>query len=110
MTRTLLAAAAALLLCAAAASPALVTPAVVTIVQRGRAFTVPSVQVSHGDTLHFVNDDAFLHQIYVDSPTLKYESQEQEIGQAIDLRIPQPGTFTVLCHIHPKMALRVEAR
>lgn len=82
----------------------------VTVAQRARAFAVPSVQVSRGDTIRFLNDDAFLHQVYVDGPSFKFESPEQEPGQNVDIRFAQAGTFTVLCHIHPKMALQVEAR
>lgn len=82
----------------------------VTVAQRTRAFAVPSVQVSRGDIVHIVNDDAFLHQVYVDAPGFKFESPEQEPGQSVDVRFTQAGTFTVLCHIHPKMILQVEAR
>jgi len=92
--------------CVAAAHSA----GVVTVAQRSRAFAVPSVQVSRGDTVHFVNDDAFLHQVYVDAPGFKFESPEQEPGQSVDLRFSQAGMFTVFCHIHPKMTLQVEAR
>ena len=83
---------------------------IVTVAQRARAFAVPSVQVSRGDTVRFLNEDAFLHQVYVDGPAFKFESPEQEPGQNVDMRFPQAGTFTVLCHIHPKMTLQVEAR
>lgn len=83
---------------------------VVNVSQRARAFAVSTIQVSRGDTLHIVNDDAFLHQVYVDSPGLKFESPEQEPGQSVDLKFTQAGTFAVLCHIHPKMSLQVEAR
>ena len=98
--------AAGIMLWAAAASCA----GLATVAQRGRAFTVPSVQVARGDTVRFVNDDAFLHQVFVESPTFKYESAEQEPGTNVDVRFTSAGTFTVRCHIHPKMTLQVEAR
>ena len=97
---------AAILLCAA---PAL-TATMATVMQKGRAFNIPALQVTRGDTVHFVNDDTFLHQIYIDAPSFGFESDEQEPGQTVDLRFTQQGTFTVLCHIHPKMTLRVDAR
>lgn len=83
---------------------------VVNVSQRSRAFAVSTIQIPRGDTLHIVNDDAFLHQVYIDSPSFKFESPEQEPGRSVDLRFPQAGTFAVLCHIHPKMSLQVEAR
>lgn len=81
-----------------------------TIVQRNRAFEVPSIQVTRGDTVRFLNDDAFLHQVYVDAPSFNFESPEQDPGQAVEVRFTQAGDFTVLCHIHPKMRLNVGVR
>lgn len=104
--RRLLLISAGLALCAAAASAAGIT----TVAQRGRAFAVAAVQVARGDTVHFVNDDAFVHQVFVQSPGFKYESEEQEPGQALDIRFTSAGTFAVRCHIDPKMVLQVEAR
>ena len=106
MKRLALVPAAGIVLWAAAASCA----GLATVAQRGRAFSTPSVQVARGDTVRFVNDDAFLHQIFVESPAFKFESDEQEPGQNVDVRFASAGTFTVRCHIHPKMALQVEAR
>ena len=106
MRRLLFLPAATVMLWAAAASCA----GLATVVQRGRAFAVPALQLARGDTVRFVNDDAFLHQIFVESPTFKFESEEQQPGQNMDVRFTSAGTFTVRCHIHPKMALQVEAR
>lgn len=97
---------AAAVLWAAAASGA----GLATVVQRGRAFTMPSVQIARGDTVRFVNEDTFLHQIFVQSANFDYESDEQSPGQTVDVRFTSAGTFMVHCHIHPKMALQVDVR
>jgi plastocyanin len=96
----------------AATLPAAVALAagVATVSQKNRAFGVHDVQIAQGDTIHFTNDDDFTHQIYVQSPSLTYESEEQDPGQAVDVRFPVPGTFEVRCHIHPKMLLHVDVR
>ncbi len=83
---------------------------VTTVSQRGRAFLVHDVQIARGDTVHFTNDDDFTHQIYVNSPSFNYESEEQPPGQAVDVRFPNAGVFEVRCHIHPKMLLHVDVR
>lgn len=95
-----------IMLWAAAASGA----GVAMVAQRGRTLAVPSLQVARGDTVRFINDDAFLHQVFVESPAFKFESEEQEPGKTVDVHFTSAGTFTVRCHIHPKMALQVEAR
>ena len=95
-----------LLALAATASAA----AVHRIIQRGRAFSVPEVTIAQGDIVQFTNDDEFLHQIYVDSSQMSFDSDEQPPGQTIEVRFPLPGIFSVRCHIHPKMLLTVRVQ
>ena len=80
---------------------------IITVVQSGRAFSLREVRLQRGDVLRFRNEDVFLHQLYVDSPSFSFMSDEQEPGKSIDVPFTQTGTFTVLCEIHPKMLLRV---
>ena len=77
------------------------------IVQKGRAFGVGEITIARGDTLLFTNEDEFLHQIYVASGGMSFDSKEQPPGQTIDVNFPSAGTFAVRCHIHPKMLLTV---
>jgi plastocyanin len=80
------------------------------IVQKGRAFGVGEITINRGDTLLFTNEDEFLHQIYVASGGMTFDSNEQPPGQTIDVNFPSSGTFTVRCHIHPKMLLTVRVQ
>lgn len=82
----------------------------VTVVQKDRSFSTAAVQIARGDSIHFSNDDDFVHQIYVNGNGIKFESDEQDPGQVVDLKFPIAGDFTVLCHIHPKMKLAVTVR
>jgi plastocyanin len=80
------------------------------IVQKNRAFDAADVTIAAGDSLCFFDEDPFLHQIYVKSPTMNFESTEQPLGQTIDVRFPTPGSFAVRCHIHPTMSLDVTVK
>jgi plastocyanin len=60
--------------------------------------------------VHIVNDDDVTHHVYVDSPTMKFDSGEQPIGQTVDLKFDERGTFLVRCAIHPTMRLTVTVR
>ena len=80
------------------------------VAQRGRAFAISQIAIAQGDTLLFTNDDEFLHQIYVDSSLMNFDSDEQPPGQTISVRFPVRGTFPVRCHIHPKMLLTVQVQ
>src|SRR5947209_16764784 len=55
------------------------------IVQKGRAFQLKAIEIARGDILRFVNDDEFLHQIYVKSPSFNVDSAEQAPREHIDV-------------------------
>jgi plastocyanin len=78
-----------------------------TVSQKGRNFSPGQIVIARGDSVRITNEDEFLHQIYVDSKDMSFDSAEQRPGQAIDVNFPQAGTFPVRCHIHPKMLLSV---
>jgi plastocyanin len=80
------------------------------VAQRGRNFSVAAITIAAGDSVQFANEDEFLHQIYVDSPDLAFDSSEQRPGETIEVRFPSAGTFPVRCHIHPKMLLTVRVK
>jgi len=80
------------------------------VAQKHRSFSPSVVTIERGDSVEFSNDDEFLHQIYVDSKAMSFDSAEQPPGQTISVVFSQPGTFQVRCHIHPKMLLTVHVR
>src|SRR5262249_20189422 len=92
------------------ASASAFAASVYRVAQKGRSFSLPQVTIAQGDTVQFTNDDEFLHQIYVDSTTISFDSAEQPPGQTIEVKFPVRGTFPVRCHIHPKMLLTVQVR
>jgi len=84
--------------------------AVHRIAQKNRAFAVGEITIGAGDTVLFTNEDEFLHQIYVASGGMAFDSNEQPPGQTIEVNFPRTGTLTVRCHIHPKMLLTVHVQ
>ena len=83
---------------------------VVVVSQRDRQFTASSIVVPLGGVLRVENDDEFIHQIYINAPIMTYESDEQEPGRTVNIRLTKPGTFEVRCHIHPRMLMQVTVR
>lgn len=79
----------------------------VNISQKGRAFLPRSIAIAKGDTLAIHNDDEYIHQVFVDNPSFRFDSGEQDVGQTVDITFSASGTFQVLCAIHPKMRLDV---
>ena len=84
--------------------------AVHRVAQRNRSFSASEITIAAGEAIAFSNDDEFLHQIYVDSPAMDFDSAEQRPGETITVSFPQSGTFPVRCHIHPKMLLTVHVK
>ena len=82
----------------------------VTVVQKARAFASQQLEIRTGDSIRFLNEDSFIHHIFVKSATMNYDSEEQEPGKSVDIRFPGAGIFIVRCEIHPKMSLQVSVR
>jgi plastocyanin len=79
--------------------------------QRGRTFQPGELSVKQGETVQLVNDDGdLLHHAYVDSEQFSFDSGDQEPGSKTNVVFTVPGTFTVLCGIHPKMKLIVHVK
>lgn len=79
--------------------------------QKGRAFHPGTLTINRGDTVQIVNDDGdLLHHAYVESDTFNFDSGDQLPGSKTDITFSVPGTFNVLCGIHPKMKLVVEVK
>ncbi len=82
----------------------------ITVSQRHREFHPDVLHITQGTVVAFINDDNVTHHIYVDSPTMKFDSGGQPIGTTTDLRFDTKGTFTVRCAIHPTMRLTVTVK
>ncbi|HTY65515.1 MAG TPA: plastocyanin/azurin family copper-binding protein [Alphaproteobacteria bacterium] len=77
------------------------------VVQKNRAFNFKRITVEAGDVVQFVNDDDFIHQVFVDSPDFSFDTAESPPGNTLSIPFKVKGTFEVHCHIHPKMQLIV---
>ncbi len=81
-----------------------------TVSQKNRAFSLNSIDVNTGDVVQFVNDDDFIHQIYVQSDRFNVDTDESSPGTTISVPFTVAGTYEVHCHIHPKMRLVVTVK
>ncbi len=82
----------------------------VAVSQRGRAFAQSALQIARGDTVRFLNEDQFVHQVYASAPSFSFDTVEKGPGEGVEVPFPVAGTFQVRCHIHPKMILTVDVR
>ena len=80
------------------------------ISQKGKTFLPEAVEMTTADTLRINNDDAFLHHVYVKHPNLTFDSGGRRPGEPVDVQFSKPGSYEVLCEIHPKMKLMVDVK
>jgi plastocyanin len=82
----------------------------VTVVQRDRHFYPDRLTIMPETVVHIVNDDRFIHHVYVKSPFMNFDSGDNPIGQAVDVEFDHAGTYDVQCAIHPFMHLWVTVK
>lgn len=83
---------------------------VATIIQRDRNFQTPAITIAAGDTVRITNEDAFIHQLFTETPGFSFDSGEQQTGQDMLVEFPVAGTYDVRCRIHPRMLLTVTVK
>lgn len=79
----------------------------VTVSQKGLAFASPSITVEHGTIVTFSNDDTTSHNILVSGNGVSLNSGLQAPGTPFRAPFLKPGTYQVMCGIHPKMRMTV---
>ncbi len=80
----------------------------IVVDQKDRAFGARAVEIKQGETIRFNNKDDFGHQVFAQSPSFAFDTDEVDPGSYVDIRFPIKGHFTVRCHIHPRMRLDVD--
>lgn len=98
--------AAAVLALAATAAPAWAAEHVVS--QKNKAFSVKKLKLKVGESIKFVNDDSFAHNVFSLSPTKSFDTGSFGSGQAKVVNFDKPGKVEVECAVHPDMHLDVE--
>ena len=79
-----------------------------TVSQKGKAFSQPSIKVKAGESVRFVNDDAFSHNVFSLSETKSFDLGTYAKGAAKSVTFDKPGKVEVECAIHPDMRMTVE--
>ena len=77
------------------------------VVQKHRSFRPGEIAIKAGDTISFVNDDFYDHNVYSETPGNEFNTGVQSRGEGTQVTLEQPGVVEVLCKIHQKMKLIV---
>ncbi len=77
------------------------------VAQKDRRFVPDLVAITVGEHITFPNDDPFLHNVFSQSATRKFDLGSFRRGDAKDKDFPVPGVVDVYCNIHPEMAATI---
>ena len=75
--------------------------------QKDQVFTPDTLTLAVGQSLSFVNDDDWDHNVYSDSDGNAFDIGLQAPGTETSVVFDTPSQVLVLCRIHPKMRLRI---
>lgn len=82
-----------------------------TVVQKDKQFSVETMMVAAGESVTFTNADQVTHDITVKKPDgSSLPALMQKPGDSAAIKFDQVGSYRVLCLIHPKMKMSVEAK
>jgi plastocyanin len=78
------------------------------IVQKGKAFSSKKISIKLGDSVKFVNEDPFSHNVFSLSDAKSFDLGSYGQGGAKSIAFDKPGTIEVECAVHPDMKLVIE--
>lgn len=81
-----------------------------TITQKGIAFAPSSATIRVGEQIVFRNLDPFGHNVYSPSEGGAFDIGLQPPASETAVTFRDPGKYTIMCRIHPKMRATVTVK
>jgi plastocyanin len=78
--------------------------------QKGKNFSIKRLSVQQGDSVKFVNDDPFAHNVFSLSDIKSFDLGSYGQGLAKSVLMDKPGVVEVECAVHPDMKLMIEVK
>ncbi len=99
-----------LLAAAIAMAAGIVEAAEYTISQKGRQFSEKTLSAQVGDTVAFLNDDKYAHNIYSETPGFEFDFRKQMPGDNDILVLDKAIVIDIRCAIHPRMRMTISVK
>ncbi len=93
--------------CAIIVSAGLAGAAELTVSQKKRSFDPKLLNAKIGDTVLFLNDDRYAHNLYSETPGFEFDVRKQMPGDKHSMKLDKRGKFEIRCVIHPRMMMTV---
>jgi plastocyanin len=85
----------------------------VGVVQKNQTFSTSALSVHVGDTVRFENADTVTHNVTVKGASDDDDADDlglQKPGVAVTHKFTAPGSYRVICSIHPRMKMTVNVQ
>ena len=79
-----------------------------SILQKDQAFSQQIITVHVGDLVRWGNADSVNHNITVKGPGADVDLGVQKKGDVLSYKFENPGAYSVICKIHPRMRMAVK--
>ena len=76
-----------------------------TVIQAGKNFDTKQITIKAGDSIEFVNQDKYAHNVYTSTEGHEFDLKVQSPGSSNFVTFDEPGKIKVRCAIHPRMKL-----
>lgn len=78
------------------------------VTQKNKSFSAKKLTVKVGDTIKFVNEDSFAHNVFSLSAPKSFDLGSFGNGGSKAVTFDKPGKVEVECAVHPDMRLDIE--
>jgi len=78
--------------------------------QKNKAFSVKKLTIKVGDSVKFVNDDNFAHNVFSLSAAKSFDLGSYGNGGSKSITFDKPGKVEVECAVHPDMRMDIEVK
>ena len=78
------------------------------VAQKNKAFSVKKLSIKVGETVKFVNEDSFAHNVFSLSAVKSFDLGSFGNGGSKSITFDKPGKVEVECAVHPDMRLDIE--
>jgi len=78
------------------------------VAQKNKSFSVKKLTVKVGDSIKFVNEDSFAHNVFSLSAVKSFDLGSFGNGGSKTVTFDKPGKVEIECAVHPDMRMDVE--
>jgi plastocyanin len=81
-----------------------------TVSQKGKAFSVSTLNIKVGDKVAFKNEDSFAHNVFSLTDAMPFDLGTYPQGQSKSVAFGKAGQYEIECAIHPEMKLLINVK